>query len=42
VRQSRTVDPDKNWLQAVDALAELRASGIDARLIVRGGKEPYG
>lgn len=35
-------DPDKNWLQAVDALAELRASGIDARLIVRGGKEPYG
>ncbi len=35
-------DPDKNWLQAIDALAEVRASGIDARLIVRGGKEPYG
>lgn len=35
-------DPDKNWLQAVDALAELHAAGIDARLIVRGGKEPYG
>ncbi len=35
-------DPDKNWLQAIDALAELRAGGIDARLIVRGGKEPYG
>lgn len=35
-------DPDKNWLQAVDAIAELRADGIEARLIVRGGKEPYG
>jgi glycosyltransferase involved in cell wall biosynthesis len=35
-------DPDKNWLQAIDALADVRAGGIDARLIVRGGKEPYG
>ena len=35
-------DPDKNWLQAVDAIAELHAEGIDARLVVRGGKEPYG
>jgi glycosyltransferase involved in cell wall biosynthesis len=35
-------DPDKNWLQAIDAVAELRASGFDARLIMRGGKEPYG
>jgi glycosyltransferase involved in cell wall biosynthesis len=35
-------DPDKNWLQAIDALAELRADGIDARLIARGGREPYG
>jgi glycosyltransferase involved in cell wall biosynthesis len=35
-------DPDKNWLQAIDALAELRAAGVEARLIVRGGKEPYG
>jgi len=35
-------DPDKNWLQAVDAVAELRAAGIDALLIVRGGREPYG
>jgi glycosyltransferase involved in cell wall biosynthesis len=34
-------DPDKNWLQAVDALAELHASGINARLIVRGGRDPY-
>jgi len=35
-------DPDKNWLQAIDALADLRAEGIDARLIARGGREPYG
>ncbi len=35
-------DPDKNWLQAIDAVAELRAAGIDAMLIVRGGREPYG
>jgi glycosyltransferase involved in cell wall biosynthesis len=35
-------DPDKNWLQAIDALAELRSSGVPARMIVRGGKEPYG
>jgi glycosyltransferase involved in cell wall biosynthesis len=34
-------DPDKNWLQAVDALAELHAVGINARMIVRGGREPY-
>ena len=35
-------DPDKNWLQAVDAIAELHAQGVPARLIMRGGKEPYG
>jgi len=35
-------DPDKNWLQAMDAVAELRKDGHDARLIVRGGKEEYG
>ncbi len=35
-------DPDKNWLQAIDAVADVREGGIDARLIVRGGKEPYG
>jgi glycosyltransferase involved in cell wall biosynthesis len=35
-------DPDKNWMQAIDALADLHESGINARLIVRGGKEPYG
>ncbi|GAC1542424.1 MAG: hypothetical protein NVS2B17_20970 [Candidatus Velthaea sp.] len=35
-------DPDKNWLQAIDALVEVRRAGVLARLIVRGGKEPYG
>jgi len=35
-------DPDKNWLQAIDAVADVREAGIDARLVVRGGKEPYG
>jgi glycosyltransferase involved in cell wall biosynthesis len=34
-------DPDKNWLQAIDALAELRSAGVPARLIVRGPKDPY-
>jgi glycosyltransferase involved in cell wall biosynthesis len=35
-------DPDKNWLQAIDAVAELRALGLRPQLIVRGGREPYG
>ena len=34
--------PDKRWLQAVDAIAELRAGGLSARLLVRGGIEPHG
>ena len=34
-------DPDKRWLQAVDALADLRASGAPVQLLVRGGKESY-
>jgi glycosyltransferase involved in cell wall biosynthesis len=35
-------DPDKNWMQAIDAIAELRAIDLDPQLIVRGGREPYG
>jgi len=35
-------DPDKNWLQAIDAVAELKAWGAAPQLIVRGGREPYG
>ncbi|HEY1727478.1 MAG TPA: glycosyltransferase family 4 protein [Candidatus Baltobacteraceae bacterium] len=34
-------DPDKRWLQSIDALADMRANGEDVQLIVRGGKEPY-
>jgi len=34
--------PDKGWTQAIDALAELRAEGLAARLLMRGGIEPYG
>jgi glycosyltransferase involved in cell wall biosynthesis len=34
-------DPDKNWMQAIDALAELHAAGINARLIVRGRFNEY-
>ena len=34
-------DPDKNWIQAIDALAELHADGIDARLIVRARHNDY-
>ncbi len=35
-------DPDKRWMQAIDALAELRHAGTNVQLIVRGGKEAYG
>ena len=35
-------DPDKRWMQAIDALADLRGNNRSAQLIVRGGKEPYG
>ena len=34
-------DPDKNWMQAIDALAELHAAGINARLVVRGRHNEY-
>ena len=35
-------DPDKRWLQAIDAVAELRGLGHAPRLLVRGGSEPHG
>ena len=35
-------DPDKNWLQAIEAVAELRAMGHAPQLVIRGGKEAYG
>ena len=34
-------DPDKRWLQAIDAVADLRDGGATVQLIVRGGKESY-
>ena len=34
-------DPDKNWIQAIDATAALREAGIGVQLIVRGGRESY-
>ncbi|HEY8674330.1 MAG TPA: glycosyltransferase family 4 protein [Candidatus Dormibacteraeota bacterium] len=33
---------DKRWNQAVAAIAELRAEGMPARMLIRGGMEPYG
>lgn len=35
-------DPDKRWLQAIDAVAELRSHRTNVQLLVRGGKEAYG
>jgi glycosyltransferase involved in cell wall biosynthesis len=35
-------DPDKNWLQAIDAVGELRGRSFTPQLIVRGGREDYG
>ncbi len=35
-------DPDKNWLQAIDAAAELRSNGYDLQFVLRGNSSPYG
>jgi glycosyltransferase involved in cell wall biosynthesis len=36
-------DPDKRWFQAIDALERLiRSDDLDARLVIRGGNQPYG
>jgi len=34
--------PDKRWHQAVEGIAALRAAGMPARLLMRGGIEPFG
>src|SRR5262249_54332314 len=34
--------PDKRWIQAVEAIARLRAGGVPARMLMRGGIEPHG
>jgi glycosyltransferase involved in cell wall biosynthesis len=35
-------DPDKNWMEAVEATARLKALGRKPTLLARGGREPYG
>ena len=35
-------DPDKRWIQAVEATAVLKEWGFQPRLVVRGGIEPHG
>ncbi len=35
-------DPDKRWLQAVEAVGALRRAGVPVRLLMRGGIEPHG
>ncbi len=35
-------DPDKRWLQAIDAFAAVRARHPEAHLLVRGSKHPHG
>ena len=35
-------DPDKGWMHAVDAGAQLRRAGVPVRFLLRGGVEPYG
>jgi len=35
-------DPDKNWLLAVDNIAEMKAQGLRPLLIARGGLESHG
>ncbi|HEY8497765.1 MAG TPA: glycosyltransferase family 4 protein [Limnochordales bacterium] len=34
-------DPDKRWLMAVEAVAQLKAMGLAPRLVMRGGIEPH-
>jgi glycosyltransferase involved in cell wall biosynthesis len=35
-------DPDKRWLMAVTAAAELKRRGKAVKLVMRGGREPHG
>jgi glycosyltransferase involved in cell wall biosynthesis len=35
-------DPDKRWMQAVEAAVRLKRGGHRVRLVVRGGIEPHG
>jgi len=35
-------DPDKRWLMAITAVAELKRRGAEVKLLMRGGREPHG
>jgi len=35
-------DPDKRWLMAVSAAAEIKRRGRRVKLLMRGGREPHG
>ena len=35
-------DPDKRWLQAVSAAAEMKRRGVAVKLLMRGGREAHG
>jgi len=35
-------DPDKRWIEVVEAVARLKELGLKTILLARGGKEPYG
>ncbi len=35
-------DPDKRWMEAVEATAKLKGLGLKTTLLARGGREPYG
>jgi glycosyltransferase involved in cell wall biosynthesis len=35
-------DPDKRWLQAIAAAAEMKRRGSAVKLLMRGGREPHG
>jgi glycosyltransferase involved in cell wall biosynthesis len=34
--------PDKRWPEAIETVAALKEDGVKAKLIARGGSEPYG
>lgn len=35
-------DPDKRWMQAVEAVGALKQRGVAVQLLMRGGREAYG
>jgi hypothetical protein len=35
-------DPDKRWMEAIEAVASIKRMGLKTTLLARGGREPYG